>query len=105
MNKCISPGTCSGELRIPSSKSVVHRLLICAALGEKNVRIRLNGLSKDTRATASCLSALGAEIQMSESAESDPYIALVKRLALNDKLDFDTAKILIAEYKKTQGRA
>ena len=55
MNRCIPPGTCSGELRIPSSKSVVHRLLICAALGEKNVRIRLNGLSKDIRATASCL--------------------------------------------------
>lgn len=45
------------------------------------------------------------KIRMSESAESDPYIALVKRLALNDKLDFDTAKILIAEYKKTRGRA
>ena len=45
------------------------------------------------------------KIQRSESEESDPYIALVKRLALNDKLDFDTAKILIAEYKKTQGRA
>ncbi len=45
------------------------------------------------------------KIQTSESAESDPYIALVKRLALNDKLDFDTAKILIAEYKKTRGRA
>ena len=67
MNRCIPPGTCSGELRIPSSKSVVHRLLICAALGEKNVRIRLNGLSKDIRATADCLAALGAEIQMSES--------------------------------------
>lgn len=39
-------------------------------------------------------------IQMNESKEADPYIALVKRLALKDKLDFDTAKILISEYKK-----
>ena len=30
----------------------------------------------------------------------DPYVALVKRLAVNDKLDFDTAKILIQAYKK-----
>ncbi len=44
------------------------------------------------------------KIQMSESSESDPYISLIKRLAINDKLDFDTAKILISEYKKTQGR-
>lgn len=42
------------------------------------------------------------KIKMGESAESDPYIALIKRLAINDKLDFDTAKILISEYKKTQ---
>ena len=33
-------------------------------------------------------------------AENEPYIALIKRLAVNDKLDFDTAKILIHEYKK-----
>ncbi len=43
------------------------------------------------------------KIQISDSTESDPYIALVKRLAINDKLDFDTAKVLISEYKKTQG--
>lgn len=41
-------------------------------------------------------------IQMSESKEADPYIALVKRLALKDKIDFDTAKILIQEYKKKE---
>lgn len=39
-------------------------------------------------------------IRMNESKEADPYIALVKRLALKEKIDFDTAKILIAEYKK-----
>jgi len=39
-------------------------------------------------------------IQMNESKEADPYVALVKRLALKDKIDFDTAKILIQEYKK-----
>ena len=42
------------------------------------------------------------KIQLSDSAENDPYIALVKRLAINDRLDFDTAKILITEYKKNQ---
>jgi hypothetical protein len=40
------------------------------------------------------------KIKISEDTENDPYIALIKRLAVNDKLDFDTAKILINEYKK-----
>lgn len=40
------------------------------------------------------------KIKISEDTENDPYIALIKRLAVNDKLDFDTAKILISEYKK-----
>ena len=60
MNKQILPGNCSGEVSIPSSKSVVHRMLICAALGEGEVCIRLNGFSKDILATVGCLSALGA---------------------------------------------
>ena len=40
------------------------------------------------------------KIKISEGTENNPYIALIKRLAINDKLDFDTAKILINEYKK-----
>ena len=42
-------------------------------------------------------------IKISDDTESEPYIALIKRLAINEKLDFDTAKILIGEYKKTKG--
>lgn len=40
------------------------------------------------------------KIQINEQAVNEPYIALIKRLAVNDKIDFDTAKILITEYKK-----
>ena len=42
------------------------------------------------------------KIKISETAEADPYVSLVKRLAVDDKLDFDTAKILIGEYRKTK---
>ena len=42
------------------------------------------------------------KIKVSEDTESEPYIALIKRLAINDKLDFDTAKVLISEYKKVK---
>lgn len=40
------------------------------------------------------------KIQLSEKAEADPYVALVKRLAVDDRLDFDTAKLLLNEYRK-----
>lgn len=42
------------------------------------------------------------KIQISEDTANEPYIALIKRLAVNEKVDFDTAKILINEYKKSQ---
>ena len=67
MNKTLAPGERYGEVRIPSSKSIVHRQLICAALGEHEVLIRYDGLSRDIRATADCLSALGADIRIGEN--------------------------------------
>ena len=67
MIKTITPGHRNGEVNIPSSKSVVHRLLLCAALGREPVSISYRGLSKDIRATADCLSALGANIQTEET--------------------------------------
>ena len=42
------------------------------------------------------------KIRLTETAEADPYVSLVKRLAVDDKLDFDTAKILITEYRKAK---
>lgn len=44
------------------------------------------------------------KIQISEQNANEPYIALIKRLAMNEKLDFDTAKLLISEYKKGKER-
>ena len=43
------------------------------------------------------------KIQLSQQAAEEPYVALIKRLAVNDRLDFDTAKLLITEYRKTKG--
>mgnify|MGYP001371936137 CR=1 FL=1 len=42
------------------------------------------------------------KIKISEDTVNDPYVALVKRLAVDEKIDFDTAKLLINEYKKNQ---
>ena len=40
------------------------------------------------------------KIKVCDEMDNDPYIALVKRFAVDEKIDFDTAKRLIAEYKK-----
>lgn len=44
------------------------------------------------------------KIRISDDRESEPYVALIKKLAIDDRLDFDTAKLLIGEYRKTQER-
>ena len=42
------------------------------------------------------------KIRLSDDRAADPYVSLIKRLAVNDKVDFDAAKILISEYRKTK---
>lgn len=42
------------------------------------------------------------KIKLEEDKTKEPFIKLIKNLAINEKLDFDTAKILISEYKKSK---
>ena len=42
------------------------------------------------------------KIQLNDKNDADPYVTLIKRLALDGKLDFYTAKLMISEYKKTK---
>ena len=63
MTQVIAPGYRTGTVRIPASKSQAHRLLICAALGEKTITLACDGLSKDIAATMDCLNAMGACIR------------------------------------------
>ena len=46
------------------------------------------------------LDKLVQKIKMSEQKESEPYVKLIKNLAMDDKLDFETAKLLITAYRK-----
>ena len=65
MNQTVQPGSRTGTVCIPASKSQAHRLLICAALGQAPAVIQCRGISKDIAATIGCLNALGAEITVS----------------------------------------
>ena len=42
------------------------------------------------------------KIRLADDRAADPYVALIKRLAVNEKIDFDAAKLLISEYRKTK---
>lgn len=39
------------------------------------------------------------KVKMSEENHEDDYVKLIKKLALEEKLDFDAAAILIREYR------
>ena len=57
--------TCSsaeGKIKSIASKSVAHRLLICAAFADAPTKILCEETNKDIEATAACLNGLGAKI-------------------------------------------
>lgn len=64
MNVRIFPSLARGSVSAPSSKSMAHRLLICAALAEGESRISGVSDCEDVQATMDCLSALGAQFQI-----------------------------------------
>ena len=42
------------------------------------------------------------KVTIFDKEEPDPYIEKIKLLAINDKIDLETAKILIEEYKRSK---
>lgn len=62
MDVKIIPSKLKGSVDIPSSKSLTHRALICAALSEGKSFIRNVSKSKDITATINALTAIGANI-------------------------------------------
>lgn len=69
MNHTLSPGSRTGQVTAPASKSVVHRLFLLAALGDAPVSVKCPGLCDDIAATLACLQALGADIRQTAAEE------------------------------------
>ncbi len=70
MDISVTPAILSGSISAPPSKSVAHRLLICAALSEGQSVIKNIYPSKDILATIACLKALGAHIELKDGTAS-----------------------------------
>lgn len=61
----IRPGSAAGTLTAPPSKSVAHRLLLCAGLAEGQSIVRNVAFSEDILATLDVLKAMSAKIEIS----------------------------------------
>jgi 3-phosphoshikimate 1-carboxyvinyltransferase len=75
----LKPTTLSGRIIAPSSKSMGHRALICAALAEGESRIENISVSKDILATRQCLEALGTTIRESEKLDGRSVFSVLGR--------------------------
>ena len=74
----IIPSQLEGNIKIPASKSLCHRAVICSALahGESNIDNVI--LSEDINATCSGVKALGAEVKMVKEASTNNLKLKVK---------------------------
>ncbi len=63
MKNYVSKGFAKGRISAPKSKSVAHRLLICAAMCQAESRIEGIPSCEDVLATIDCLRALGVKIE------------------------------------------
>lgn len=84
MNVSIQPRHLRGSIAAIPSKSAAHRLLICAALADRETKISCPTLSKDIEATATCLRALGAGISYEAGVFSVRPIKEVNKNAMLD---------------------
>lgn len=62
MDLKVYPSKLHGFVEAIPSKSMAHRILICAAFADKSTRIQCGSLSEDIEATVECLRALGTHI-------------------------------------------
>mgnify|MGYP002550671428 CR=1 FL=1 len=43
------------------------------------------------------------KVQMNEEGEADPFVSLLHRMTLDDRLEADTAQALLREYRRARG--
>ncbi len=73
----VYPSQLSGTVSAIPSKSMAHRLLICAAMTEGVTRVRCSASSEDIDATIACLRAMGSNIVRIGSYYLVPKITLL----------------------------
>ena len=95
----VMPGSRSGTAYVPSSKSVAHRMLICAALSDSRTEITIREKSKDIDATVSCLKALGAVI--TGSTEGNVTHFVIEPIGRGGQCDSEPVTLNVGESGST----
>jgi len=96
MDITLFPGNLSGEIAAVPSKSMAHRLLICAAFADAPTTLLCPETNRDIDATADCLRALGAGITRTEAGYTvTPVKALPKQAVLPCRESGSTLRFLL----------
>lgn len=83
MQVTITPGKLKGKIDAVSSKSYLHRMLLCAAMSDSDTIIYLNCRSKDVDATIRCVEAMGAKVDVEEGKLTVHPVGSGRKLAVN----------------------
>lgn len=84
MDITIYPKKLQGSIRAIPSKSVAHRLLICAAFADRGTFLSCPDTNRDIEATADCLRSLGASISRTSTGyQVTPVHSIPERAILN----------------------
>lgn len=96
MQTIVQAGRRTGVVKAISSKSHVHRLLVCAALADKKTVIKDVTFSADIMATVSCLNGYLADIFVdSDTITVQPYKKAVSDCVLNLNESGSTYRFLV----------
>lgn len=75
----INPNQLGGLVAVPSSKSIGHRVMICAALSDGVSIVRDINMSDDLEATIEALQSLGASFEAIDDKESEWVVGGINR--------------------------
>lgn len=93
--KIIPSKSYAGVIDAPVSKSVAHRLLIAAALSNKDITIKGKLAGDDIVATAQCLKAMGYLVEFSEQSIRISHSSVNKKVILDVNESGSTLRFLL----------
>ncbi len=91
MNVTILPSKAKGRMNAPPSKSMAHRLLICAGFAEGTSLITNVDPSEDILATIDCLRALGAEVTFENGTVTIKGVSLLEKNNASAQVSCDSS--------------
>ncbi|MBP5564990.1 MAG: 3-phosphoshikimate 1-carboxyvinyltransferase [Lachnospiraceae bacterium] len=112
MDKIINQSIANGTVKVPPSKSMAHRYIICAGLSDGVSTISNVDYSEDIKATIDCIKALGVKVETKDSVVViDPSQSILKELKktysgakendISDKTDISEIDFLCRESGST----